>query len=246
MFQNKNGSAVIKQIYENEAKNTNNICWGTCKNPIKDKVVITKNNVNPTMTGPTIVTMFYNIRDKEKNLSDTPLNHSVNRYIEFAKKFMLTLPYNLLIFTDDDELIKYLTNIRNDNKNASKTFICKKKFEDTYYYKHLDVLGDLQQRFNIINGHLEHETPMYVILNNNKFDFIESAIRLNPFNSSHFIWMDFGINHVAQNTEYIHEWISRVPDKIKQLCINPFTENVPNKEHFNLTTLLSVMILILF
>ena len=232
LFQNKNGSAVIKQIYENEAKNTNNICWGTCKNPIKDKVVITKNNVNPTMTGPTIVTMFYNIRDKEKNLSDTPLNHSVNRYIEFAKKFMLTLPYNLLIFTDDDELIKYLTNIRNDNKNASKTFICKKKFEDTYYYKHLDVLGDLQQRFNIINGHLEHETPMYVILNNNKFDFIESAIRLNPFNSSHFIWMDFGINHVAQNTEYIHEWISRVPDKIKQLCINPFTENVPNKEHF--------------
>jgi hypothetical protein len=44
--------------------------------------------------------------------------------------------------------------------------------------------------------------------------------------------MDFGLNHVAKNTEYIHQWISCVPDKIKQLCINPFTENIPNKEYF--------------
>jgi 3-deoxy-D-manno-octulosonate 8-phosphate phosphatase (KDO 8-P phosphatase) len=55
---------------------------------------------------------------------------------------------------------------------------------------------------------------MYIILNNNKFDFIQSAIEVNPYNSSHFIWMDFGINHVALNTEKISEWIHKVPDKI--------------------------------
>ena len=44
--------------------------------------------------------------------------------------------------------------------------------------------------------------------------------------------MDFGINHVAMNTEKIHEWILDIPDKIKQLCINPYTENSPPKEHF--------------
>jgi hypothetical protein len=46
--------------------------------------------------------------------------------------------------------------------------------------------------------------------------------------------MDFGINHVAQSTHTIFEWINKVPDKIKQLCINPYIENVDNKQMFQL------------
>ena len=61
---------------------------------------------------------------------------------------------------------------------------------------------------------------------------MEKTIEMNPFNSSHFIWMDFGINHVAKDTECIHEWIAKVPDKIKQLCINPYIENIEPKTHF--------------
>jgi len=224
LFQNKNGSEFIKNIYEIEVKKTNNICWGTCKNPIKQ---IEKTNDHQNTT---IVTMFYNIREKEKNLSNTTLNHSVNRYIQFAKEFIFKLPYNLIIFTDNEEISKIVTEERSDNVN--KTYIFKKPFEDTYYFKHLEKLKELQTKFVIKNGHIEHETPMYVILNNNKFDFMESAIELNPFKSSHFIWMDFGINHVAKNMELIHEWITKVPDKIKQLCINPYTENSSPKDHF--------------
>ncbi len=226
LFQNKNGSEFIKNIYEIEVKKTNNICWGTCKNPIKP---IEKTN-NPQNT--TIVTMFYNIREKEQNLSNSSLNHKVSRYIQFAKEFIFKLPYNLIIFTDDDEISKIVTEERGDN--LSKTHIFKKKFEDTYYFKHLEQLKELQTKFVIKNGQLEHETPMYIILNNNKFDFMESAIELNPFNSSHFVWIDFGINHVAKNTELIHEWITKVPDKIKQLCINPYTENNSPKKHFQI------------
>jgi hypothetical protein len=44
--------------------------------------------------------------------------------------------------------------------------------------------------------------------------------------------MDFGINHVAKDTDSIHDWITQVPDKIKQLCINPYIENVAPKNHF--------------
>ena len=44
--------------------------------------------------------------------------------------------------------------------------------------------------------------------------------------------MDFGINHVAEGCEFIHEWINNVPDKIKQMCINPFIENVQYKHYF--------------
>ena len=48
-----------------------------------------------------------------------------------------------------------------------KTHIYKKRFEDTHYYKHQDKLHELQKKFHIINGVIEQETPIYIILNNN-------------------------------------------------------------------------------
>ena len=216
LFQKKNGNTIIQEIYEEEIKNINHVCWEKCKNPI-----------NPL---PTIVTMFYNIREKEGNKTNSQLNRGLQNYCDLAENFILSLPYNLIVFTDNEEVIAFIQNKRTNYKN--KTCIYKKSFEDTYYYKHLDILTNLQGKFTIINGNITKDTPMYIILNNNKFDFIESAIELNPFDSTHFIWMDFGINHVAQSTNIIHEWINIIPDKIKQLCINPYVENEPPKQMF--------------
>ena len=105
-------------------------------------------------------------------------------------------------------------------------------FKDTYFYKDLERITELQTKFCILNGEIEHETPMYVIVNNNKFDCIDRATEMNPFKSSHFMWVDFGINHVAKDTDAIHSWIHNVPDKIKQLCINPYLETDPPKSVF--------------
>lgn len=218
LFQNKNGNKIIENIYNKEKENIGHIDWAKCKNPIEPK----DNNTNNT-----IVTMFYKIREKENNKSNCKLNHSPNEYIKFAKEFILKLPYNLIIFTDDEDIINLVTEERKEY--IDKTRIINEAFEKTYYYKYLDRLQELQKIFKISNGNLEHETPMYIILNNNKFEFMEKAIKLNPFNSSHFIWMDFSINHVALNCEKIHEWFELVPDKIKQLCINPCKENIDNK-----------------
>ncbi len=219
LFQNKNGNELIKTIYENEIKQVRHIDWGTCKNPIK--------NISINKPEPTIVTMFYKIREKENTNVNCLLNHPVERYLKFADEFILNLPYNLIIFTDSDDVIDYIKN-----KRKNKLTIFKHPFEDTYYYRHLDMLNELQTKFNIINGNKEHETPMYIILNNNKFYFIEKAIIENPFNSEHFVWMDFGINHVAKDLDKINEWILCMPDKIKQLCINPYIENIDNKTMF--------------
>jgi len=214
LFQNKNGNETIQQIYNKEIQNIQHVDWGKCKHPIKPL--------------PTIVTMFYNIRKKEANTSGCVYNHSVEKYFEDAKKFILQLNYPLVVFTDEEEIIDLVYKY---SKNPYLC-ICTKSFEHTYYYQHLDKLKELQQKFHILNGHVDHETPMYIILNNNKFDFMKCAIEANPFGSSHFVWMDFGINHVAQNTERIHEWIFTIPDTIKQLCINPYLETIDNKIMF--------------
>lgn len=183
------------------------------------------------MQFPTIVTAFYNIRALEQGSPQD--NRQMDKYLEIAKQFIMTLPYPLMIFIDPEDEILYDFITKNRKKYMENTFICQEPFSSTYFYKDLDKIGELQQQYHIYNGDLKHETPLYVILNNNKFHFIEQAIQKNPFQSSHFIWIDFGINHVAQNPESIHEWIYHVPDKIKQLCINPFVEHGEHVDIFH-------------
>jgi hypothetical protein len=180
---------------------------------------------------PTIITMFYDIRTKEESKSSVV--KKLDRYFDLAKNFILKLPYNLIIFTDNQSCIDLVNKERENRKE--QTCICRISFEQLYFYKHIDKLNELQKTFKIYNSFLEKETPRYIVLTNNKFDFIETAINLNPFNSNHFIWMDFGINHVAKNTELINEWIYNIPDKVKQMCINPYIENVNPKKYFEYT-----------
>ena len=225
LFQNKNGNQIIQNIYNNEIKNVEHVDWGTCKNPIMPLHQLININNNTT-----IVTMFYDIRKKENYKYNTNLNHNASRYFDFAKQFLLTLPYNLIIFTDCEECVELVNKERKNLQD--KTFIINKPFEEFYYFKHYNTLCDLRNKFFILNGSIEHETPMYIILNNNKFVCMEESINKNPFKSSHFLWIDFGINHVAKNTEEIYKWINNIPDKIKQMCINPYIENVINKDFF--------------
>ena len=131
------------------------------------------------------------------------------------------------------ELYELIKDQRSRNGLLHMTYIYVLDLKDTYYYSHLARLEELQKTYPIYNGHLEHETPLYVIIQNNKFVFMEKSIELNPFDSTHFVWIDFGINHVAKDTEHIHEWIHKVPDKIKQLCINPYLENIDPKIYFH-------------
>jgi hypothetical protein len=180
---------------------------------------------------PTIVTAFYNIRALEDGSPQD--NRQMDQYLSIAEQFMMRLPYPLMIFIDPDDHILYEFITEKRQKYLDKTFICQERFQDTYFYKDLDKIRELQHQYPIYNGDLKHETPLYVVLNNNKFHFIERAIEINPFESSHFVWMDLGINHVAQNTERIHEWILCVPDKIKQLCINPYVEHGENHDIFH-------------
>jgi len=189
------------------------------------------------MNYPTIVTMFYNIRKIEKsniNINNDNDNKQQPKYIELAQQFILKLPYPIIFFIDDEdtEVYEAIYNARKSEELFKFTNIIKINLKNTYFYKDLSRIQELQSQFIIFNGNLIKDTPLYIVLTNNKFFFMEKAIELNTFNSNHFIWMDFGINHVAKNTELIHEWITKIPDKIKQLCINPYIENIEPKKYF--------------
>ena len=171
---------------------------------------------------PTIVTAFYNIRkmeNKEVNIKVKEIGY----YLDNAKNFILQLPYPLIIFIDNECDVDLIINYIKDNRKH-KTYIYLLPFKETYFFSYLERLTELMESFIIHNICPHKDTPQYIILNNNKFDFMEKAIELNVFDSSHFVWLDFGINHVAENCEMIDDWIYKIPDKIRQMCLNPYLE----------------------
>jgi len=184
------------------------------------------------MNEPTIVTAFYNIRELEQN--NSPDNRGIDEYLELSKKFILQLPYPLVIYIDTTESSdKIYDFIQNNRPYKNKTQIIREPFENTYFYKDIDRIRELQQIYPIYNGRIEHETPHYIVVTNNKFWWLEQTIQQNPFSSERFMWLDFGINHVALNVEKIHTWIHKIPEKIRQMCINPLTESSDYNEVFH-------------
>jgi hypothetical protein len=47
----------------------------------------------------------------------------------------------------------------------------------------------------------EKDTKEFMILMNSKIEFVKRAIEQNPFQSTHFAWIDFSISHVFKQTE---------------------------------------------
>lgn len=60
-----------------------------------------------------------------------------------------------------------------------------------------------------------------------KLDFILNASEINPFKTSHFVWLDFGLNPSIP----LHQpLLNKIPDKIKLLCTHyPEAINLTNQ-----------------
>lgn len=84
------------------------------------------------------------------------------------------------------------------------------------------------KHFEIKNRNPKKDTRDYILLQNNKMDFLWRAIQENPFQSEFFFWIDFGIqtcaNVPSSDFTFIKNWESllrKYQDKIHHLKISP-------------------------
>lgn len=171
---------------------------------------------------PTIVSCFFDLRQGvvENRSPNGDEIKKKQKYFDLAKDFILKLPYPLVFFTNDDDLISFIKIHRKEYMKI--TYLWKINFEDLYFQKYAEEI-QRNKSFHIIRNECPiKDTIPYIIVNYNKFDFLSKAMDINPFESTHFLWLDFGINHIASNTEEIHRWILEIKDPIRQLCINPY------------------------
>ena len=183
---------------------------------------------------PLIVTMFYNVRKKDNDISD--FHRKQEKFYELAANFILKVkaPLFICMDEDDEDLYTFVMEQRYKNGLAEITYCYRENFEKSYFYKYVPRIRELQGQYTIYNGNPRHETPLYITLNNNKFYYMERAIEINPTNANKFMWLDMGINHVAKEPFLLEEWLSSIPvDKIKQMCINPYLERDEPRDLFH-------------
>lgn len=184
--------------------------------------------IDYTKNLPTIITSLYDIRSLESNNKEESVKR-IDMYFELGK-FILSLEYPLIIYTEE-KLKDRILSLR-PQEYHSITTIKTSKIEDIYYYRHLDTIKEYQNNDYIKNRSITKDTALYVTLVNNKFWFMEDAINNNYHNSDRFIWLDFGINHVAENPESIRRWFRYIPDKIRCMESNLNLNNNDYKEYF--------------
>lgn len=173
----------------------------------------------------TIVTALYDIRSKEPE-DDGP--RKINDYIALGRS-MLDIDLPMIIFTDDMTVYKETERYRTEKDLHEKTMIVQVPFEETFFYKDLDLLKQRMEEYTLFNRNPAKDTPLYVLVNNNKFDFLERAMAQNPFGSDFFFWMDYGIQHCAKASpadwaSVANEWpayIRQDRTHIHQLRIHP-------------------------
>lgn len=178
---------------------------------------------------PTIITSLYDIRSLESN--DTAENiKRIDRYFELGN-FILSLEYPLIIYTEE-KLKEKILSLR-PKEYHDITTIKVIPLEKIYYYKNVEKIKLLQQGGYVIkNRSLTKDTPLYISLVNNKFWFMEESINENIYKSDRFLWMDFGINHVAEYPESIRRWFRNMPEKIRCLECNLNLDNDNYREYF--------------
>ena len=119
-------------------------------------------------------------------------DRSVADYIEYGKKLM-AVPVNKIIFFDES-LIDLLPQ---DCFNSNNVIVPVKKGEN-YLYQHADKLTN----FHLNTTYPGKDTMDYMLTICNKTEHVRRAIEMNPFHSSQFIWIDFGINHVFRGNTF--------------------------------------------
>lgn len=132
------------------------------------------------------VTAFFNIYNDDK----TKLLWRCERFKEIAETGI-----SLCVYVDNtcvellDDFIKIYPNIKIMQViSLEETWIS--KLCNTYYFLHLPK-----------HRNETKDTLEYIILMNSKIEFLHDTIEKNPWQSTHFAWIDFNISHIFTNIQ---------------------------------------------
>lgn len=108
-----------------------------------------------------------------------------NKYLELGR----------LIIDCDIPKIIFMNQVLIDSikdYNRENTIFIPFEKEDLFFYKYKNDITNFY-----VSGNSDKDTLDYMLLQNNKPEFLQKAIELNHFHTNQYVWVDFGIKHVT-------------------------------------------------
>lgn len=153
----------------------------------------------------TLVTAFFDLAKREQTS-----RRSAADYLKHGA-YILSLPYPLVIFADP-EFVEPIQKMRGDRPAR----IIAMPFETVPKYPLKEAIQEARKINPVQNASNLKDTSNYILLTWTKFDLIEKVITENPFQATHFAWIDFGLTHVAK-LDFAEDAFQHIVDPIKLL-----------------------------
>jgi hypothetical protein len=134
--------------------------------------------------------------------------HNNGEYIRNGK-LMLKSTTPKIVFLDEE----MFSQINEDDYNPENTRIVLYGRDQMYYMKYVDKIEHIP-----ITDNPSKNTKLFLLTMWNKTEFVKEAIQLNPFNTEHYLWIDFGIRYICkESTDY--EFVEKL-NNLRQPVIN--------------------------
>jgi hypothetical protein len=158
------------------------------------------------MTFITFVSAFLDLEEDRNNENLKTTQTYFNNFEKLASSGI-----SICLFSSE----KYMNNLKEICKFYSNIYLEPFSINlfDTWVSKRTKEVNDLllpEIRSNY------KDTYNYMIAMNSKIDFIELAIKLNPFNTTHFAWIDFGICHIIKSNVTLENLYNSSKNPLKE------------------------------
>ena len=177
----------------------------------------------------TLVTAYFNLT-KCPDASEEIFKRDKNYYLQSSIS-TLSLPYNLIIYCDN-ESFDVIHSIRPEFLNEkTKYIICE---FDEFAFKNKDSRTFKEYRDKIHKNRSEkpynfdnRNTASYYLFCMSRYIMLKDVIEKNPFNSTHFSWINFCIERMGyQNLIRLDEALSIKRDKFSTCYIDYIPETL--------------------
>jgi hypothetical protein len=141
---------------------------------------------------------------------------SKHEYVTRGEK-TLRIQQPMIIFCES-EMRDFILRIRTELNLLHMTQIIVIPYEELFFYQFRDMIESNRERYWPTRDSRAH-TDVHIICIS-KFYFLQRAIMLNPFQTSHMAWIDFSLlgKVINGSNNYINEDIY---EKINIICQNP-------------------------
>jgi hypothetical protein len=167
-------------------------------------------------TSITIVTMFYDIG---RHAWDS-CKRDNEAYFKNCEK-VLKQRYPLYLFTTEEFRDRCIAIRQKTDPLLTYTRIIIVPYTDLHYYKDKDLISQIQANTNtniIPYKEPEYTKPDYIVVIFNKLRFMNQVSIENPYGSTYFQWIDFGIHDNILNpscSQSVLETIIYKPNKLR-------------------------------